>query len=125
MDIKFYKCTVCGQVAAIVNETGMPLTCCGKEMSLLVPNTVEAMEESHIPIYKQRGNVVVVTVGSQFHPMTSEHYIQWVAIQTKCGNQRKELKPGQDPRVCFMLCEGDEVEAVYAYCNKHALWKNN
>ena len=39
------------------------------------------------------------------------------------GNQRKELHPGEKPEVCFALCEGDEVEAVYAYCNLHSLWK--
>ena len=27
------------------------------------------------------------------------------------------------PHGCFALCEGDEVEAVYAYCNLHSLWK--
>ena len=52
-----------------------------------------------------------------------EHYIEWVSLQTKQGNQRKELHPGEKPEVCFALCEGDEVEAVYAYCNLHSLWK--
>ena len=37
-------------------------------------------------------------------------------------NQRKELHPGEAPEACFALCEGDEVEAVYAYCNLHGLW---
>ena len=46
-----------------------------------------------------------------------------VSIQTRQGNQRKALKPGGEPKVCFALCEGDEVEAVYAYCNLHGLWK--
>ena len=46
-----------------------------------------------------------------------------VSLQTKQGNQRKELHPGEKPEVCFALCEGDEVEAVYAYCNLHSLWK--
>ncbi|WP_368273483.1 desulfoferrodoxin family protein, partial [Enterocloster bolteae] len=42
---------------------------------------------------------------------------------TRQGNQRKELQPGQKPQAEFMLCEGDEAEAVYAYCNLHGLWK--
>ena len=46
-----------------------------------------------------------------------------VSLQTKQGNQRKELHPGEKPEICFALCEGDEVEAVYAYCNLHSLWK--
>ena len=68
-------------------------------------------------------NKVMVTVGSVEHPMLPEHYIEWVSLQTKQGNQRKALKPGDAPKVCFAICEGDEVEAVYAYCNLHGLWK--
>ena len=68
-------------------------------------------------------SVVHVKVGSVEHPMLPEHYIEWVSLQTKQGNQRKELHPGEKPEVCFALCEGDEVEAVYAYCNLHSLWK--
>ena len=55
--------------------------------------------------------------------MEEAHYIEWISIQTKQGNQRKVLKPGQEPVACFCLCEGDEVEAVYAYCNLHGLWR--
>ena len=55
--------------------------------------------------------------------MTPEHFIEWVSIQTNQGNQRKALKPGDQPEICFALCDGDEVEAVYAYCNLHGLWK--
>ena len=55
--------------------------------------------------------------------MQSEHYIEWISIQTKQGNQRKELHPGEKPEACFALCKGDEVEAAYAYCNLHSLWK--
>ena len=61
--------------------------------------------------------------GSVEHPMLPEHYIEWVSLHTKQGNQRKELHPGEKPEVCFALCKGDEVEAVYAYCNLHSLWK--
>ena len=55
--------------------------------------------------------------------MEEAHYIEWISIQTKQGNQRKVLNPGQEPVACFCLCEGDEVEAVYAYCNLHGLWR--
>ena len=55
--------------------------------------------------------------------MVEEHYIEWIALQTKQGNQRKALKPGEAPEACFKICDGDEVVAVYAYCNLHSLWK--
>ena len=42
----------------------------------------------------------------------------------KIESLRKQLKPNQEPKDCFSLCEGDEVEAVYAYCNLHGLWVN-
>ena len=92
-------------------------------MEKIEPGTVEASKEKHIPVYEVKDNKVYVTVGSIDHPMVEEHYIEWVSIQTKYGNQRKALKPNQEPKVCFSICEGDEIEAVYAYCNLHGLWK--
>lgn len=61
--------------------------------------------------------MVTVTVGSVEHPMLPEHSIEWVFLQTKHGNQKKVLCPGDKPVVYFSICDGDEVEAVYAYCN--------
>ena len=123
MEMKFYKCSVCGQMVAIVKETGVPLVCCGKPMEEIIPGTTDAAVEKHVPVYEVKDNTVVVTVGEVEHPMLDVHYIEWVSLQTKFGNQRKALKPGDPPKVCFALCEGDEVQAVYAYCNLHGLWK--
>ena len=97
--------------------------CCGQKMTEIVPGTTDAAAEKHIPVYQVEGNIVTVRVGSVDHPMLPEHFIEWVSLQTKQGNQRKLLHPGDEPVVCFALCEGDEVEAVYAYCNLHGLWK--
>ena len=123
MKERFYICEHCGNIIAMIKDCGVPVQCCGEKMKELVPGTVEASREKHIPEYKVEGNKVVVNVGSIDHPMVPEHFIEWVSIQTKQGNQRKQLVPGQKPEVCFTLCEGDEVEAVYAYCNLHGLWK--
>lgn len=123
MEMKFYRCSTCGQIIAVVKKTGAPVMCCGKAMEEIVPNTVDAAQEKHVPVVEVKDNKVVVKIGSVAHPMLEEHYIEWVALKTKFGNQRKQLKPGEEPVVCFSLCEGDEVEAVYAYCNLHGLWK--
>ena len=123
MELKFYQCETCGQIIAKVKETAAPVVCCGKPMKQIRPGTVEASKEKHIPVYRTEGNIVIVEVGSTLHPMLEEHYIEWIALQTKFGNQRKALKPGDAPKACFSICEGDEVEAVYAYCNLHGLWK--
>ena len=123
MEMKFYRCSHCGQIIAVVKKTGVPVVCCGAPMEELVPGTTDASLEKHVPVFAVEGNKVFVSVGSAAHPMLPEHYIEWVAIQTKFGNQRKQLSPGDEPKVCFSLCDGDELQAVYAYCNLHSLWK--
>ena len=123
MEQKFLKCDKCGNIVAVVKESKVPVMCCGQKMTKLVAGTTEASLEKHIPVYTVENNKVHVVVGSVEHPMAPEHFIEWVSIQTKYGNQRKALVPGQKPEVCFSICEGDEVEAVYAYCNLHSLWK--
>ncbi|MBO5179079.1 MAG: desulfoferrodoxin [Clostridia bacterium] len=123
MKQKFLRCNKCGNMVAVVKESGVPVMCCGEAMKEIIAGEVEASTEKHIPVYKVEGNKVLVTVGEIEHPMQEEHYIEWVSIQTKFGNQRKLLEPGQKPEVCFSICEGDEVEVVYAYCNLHGLWK--
>lgn len=123
MNQKFFICPHCGNIIAMVKDSGVPVICCGQKMEEIVPGTVEASHEKHIPVYSVNGNIVTVKVGSVDHPMLPEHHIEWVSLQTKAGNQRKLLAPGRAPEVCFCICDGDEVEAVYAYCNLHGLWK--
>ncbi len=123
MEMKYFGCAHCGQIVEIVKGTGVPVICCGEVMQEIVPGTTDASVEKHLPAYEVKDNKVFVTVGSVNHPMLPEHYIEWVSIQTKFGNQRMALKPGAEPKVCFSLCEGDEVEAVFAFCNLHSLWR--
>lgn len=123
MEMRFFKCEICGNIIAMVHSSGAPVSCCGQPMKEIIPGTTDASLEKHVPVYEVKDNKVYVTVGSIAHPMAQEHYIQWISLQTKFGNQRKELKPGHEPKACFALCEGDEVVAVYEYCNLHGLWK--
>ena len=123
MQQKFYVCEHCGNIIAFVEDKGVPVMCCGQKMTELVPNTTEAATEKHIPVCSVEGNKVTVTVSTVEHPMQDEHYIQWISLETKQGNQRKVLKPGDAPKAEFMICDGDEVITAYAYCNLHGLWK--
>ena len=123
MEMEFYRCAHCGQIIAMVKNKGVPVKCCGENMQKIVPGTVDASLEKHVPVYEVSGGKVNVKVGAAEHPMIEEHYIEWIAVQTKSGNQRKALIPGAKPEASFALEEGDEVEAVYAYCNLHGLWK--
>ena len=119
---KFYICRTCGNQIATVHNSGVPPFCCGKKMDELVPNTVEASVEKHLPAVKQEGTTLVVNVGSVNHPMVEEHFIEWVYVETESGEQLKTLKPGEAPHVTFELGQEKPI-AVYAYCNLHGLWK--
>ena len=123
MKLNFLFCKHCGNIVSVVKDAGVPILCCGEEMRELVPNTSEGAGEKHVPVYQVEGNRVKVSVGSTAHPMLEEHSIQWVALQTKQGAQYKALNPGRAPDASFALCDADEVEAVFAYCNLHGLWK--
>ena len=123
MEMKFYRCAHCGKIIAVVKETGVPVMCCGERMQEIVPGTTDAAAEKHVPVCEVNGNLVTVKVGEVAHPMLPAHYIEWIAIQTTGGNQRKTLAPGSEPVAAFALCEGEELLAAYAYCNLHSLWK--
>ena len=121
--MKFYRCDHCGNIVTFLHAAGVPVMCCGQKMTELVPGTTDAALEKHVPAVEVKGGKVYVQVGAVEHPMLPEHYIQWISLHTKQGNQRKVLQPGQAPKVDFALCPGDEVVSVYAYCNLHGLWK--
>ena len=123
MEQKFFICEHCGNIIAMVNDTGVPVMCCGQKMTQLVPNTVDAAFEKHVPVYTVEGNLVHVTVGSGEHPMLPEHYIQWIVLETNLGCQIRYLKTGQAPKAEFVLAEGEEMTAGYEYCNLHGLCK--
>lgn len=122
MKQRFFVCAHCGKIIAIVKETNVPVLCCGSIMSEIIPSSTDASVEKHIPIFRVENGKVHVSVGSAEHPMSPEHYIEWISLQTTKGNQRKFLKPTDKPQVCFAICEDEEIEAVYAYCNLHSLW---
>ena len=119
----FFVCKHCGNIVTKLTSAGVPLVCCGEEMSLLEAGVTDAAVEKHVPAVTVEGNVVKVAVGSVTHPMTAEHYIPWVALETSHGAQVRWLQPTDAPSVSFLLAEGEEAKVVYAYCNLHGLWK--
>ena len=121
---RFYICSHCGNIVGMIHNAGVPVMCCGQKMSQLEPGVVEASHEKHIPEVAVEGNLVKVSVGSVIHPMSEEHHIAWVYLQTDKGGQRKCLETGKDPVVTFAVADEKPV-AVYAYCNLHGLWKKD
>ncbi len=125
MATKIFRCNHCGNIITHLTNSGVPVVCCGEKMVELVPNTTDAATEKHVPDVKVDGKKVIVTVGSVEHPMIEEHFIEWILVETKEGVQVKWLKAGQKPTHEFVLSEGDELVAVYEYCNLHGLWVKN
>lgn len=91
-------------------------------MEELIPNTVEASGEKHIPVAEVKDGVVRVNVGSVDHPMSAEHWIEWVYLETEKGGRFHYLNPEDAPEAEFVL-GNEKPAAVYAYCNLHGLWK--
>ncbi|MBQ7968349.1 MAG: desulfoferrodoxin [Clostridia bacterium] len=120
-DNKFYICEHCGNIIGLIHNAGVPMMCCGQKMTQIIPGTVEASKEKHIPVAEVTGNTVKVAVGSVEHPMAEEHHISWVYLETDRGGQRKNLEVGKAPVVEFALADEKPI-AVYAYCNLHGLW---
>jgi len=119
---KFYINRENGTLIEVINPNENTALCGALEE--LVPNTVEASGEKHVPAVTVENGKVIVNVGTVDHPMLEEHFIEWVQVETEQGSQRKHLKPGAAPHVTFELGD-DKAIAVYAYCNLHGLWKTD
>ena len=118
----FKICRHCGNLIVVIRDSVAAMSCCGQEMETLNPNTTDAAGEKHVPVASVEGDKVSVKVGSVTHPMLPEHFIQWIALETEKGMQRKRLEPGQAPAAEFCL-NGEKPVAVYEFCNLHGLWK--
>ena len=118
---KFYICEHCGNIIEMVNDAGVPVMCCGQKMTLLEPGTVEASHEKHIPVVEIKDDLVTVAVGSVEHPMTEEHWIEWIELIADGISYKKFLNPGEAPVAEFCV-KADKVTAR-EYCNLHGLWK--
>lgn len=113
---QIYKCEICGNIVEVLHEAAGTLICCGKPMQLQEENTTDAAQEKHVPVIQ--GNKVII--GSIEHPMTEEHYIEWIEAFGEKGERSKIfLKPGQKPEWEFSF----KVIEAREYCNLHGLWK--
>ena len=122
--MKILRCNHCGNIATLIDDKGVPLVCCGEAMEELKANTTDAATEKHVPVVEVADNKVKVDVGSVTHPMSEEHLIQWILLETDKGCQIKKLSASDEPKAVFCLGE-DKPLAVYEYCNLHGLWKTD
>ena len=120
-DRMFLRCEVCSNIVGMVHDSGVTPVCCGKPMTLLTPNTVDAAKEKHVPVGEVDGNTLTVTVGSVTHPMTEEHHIAWIAIAQGSHTQRISLDHTGEPNAVFTI-NPDSPVTIFEYCNLHGLW---
>ena len=121
MPVKFFKCNHCGNVVIKVVNSGVPVVCCGQQMQELIPNTVDASGEKHLPVVTRVDDCrIKVQVGSEIHPMLPGHHIAFIYVKTEHGGIRIDLT--DKPEATFCVC-ADRPVAVYEYCNLHGLWK--
>ena len=118
---KFFVCKHCGNMVETIKNTDVPMMCCGEKLFELVPNTVEASVEKHLPVVTVSGDAISIQVGNVLHPMEVAHHIVFLYVETECGG-RKCLKIGEEPKLSLSFSNEKPI-AVYAYCNLHGLWK--
>ncbi len=119
--LEVYRCGLCGHIVEVVNQGMGTLVCCGQNMNLLAENTQDAATEKHVPVIEMTADGIKVKVGQVAHPMTDEHYIQWIEVVVDDKVCRTWLKPGDAPEAFFNV-KGSKISAR-EYCNLHGHWK--
>lgn len=120
--LEVYKCEACGNIVEVYHGGPGALVCCNEEMILLEEKTADKTTEKHVPVVEAIEGGYKVTVGSTLHPMTDEHYIEWIELVADGKVYTQYLSPGQEPVAVFMV----EAKEVFAreYCNLHGHWKS-
>ena len=118
-EFQIKKYLKCGAIVKVMEDCNCPcgINCCGEEMKELIPNSVDAAIEKHVPSYEINGDKIIVKVN---HVMEEDHYIEWICVVSDSDEIIKYYKPGDEP---VLITEYKQGLVLYAYCNKHGLWK--
>ena len=113
------RCSKCGALVKVIEDCNCKcgIQCCGEEMKELIPNSVDAAIEKHVPTYEVKDGKIFVRVN---HVMEEDHYIEWISIVFDGKEKTTYFKPGEEP---ITHCKYVPGSVIYAYCNKHELWK--
>lgn len=124
MEERFYFCETCGNLLVAAIASGVIPYCCGDEMTLLQPNVTDGKLEKHVPVVNMTSDhSMTVNIGSEPHPMTPEHNIRFVCLETTTEFIIHYLSEEDVPEVC--ICFSGKPVAVFAYCNLHGLWRTD
>ena len=119
-ELKIKKCLKCGAIVKVIEDCkceNCGIMCCGEQMKELVPNSVDAAVEKHVPTYEVKDGKIFVKVN---HVMEEDHFIEWVSIVFEGKEVTTYFKPGEE---AVAHCKYVPGSTIYAYCNKHGLWK--
>ena len=119
--LEFYRCAICGNIVQIFNGGAGMLVCCGEEMKLLpIQHDTTEFGEKHSPKVDERDSKRFVNVNN--HPMTNEHYVQFIQIVSEDKNElyTKFFFPEQIPEI--EVTHFPENLSAVEYCNIHNLW---
>ena len=118
-ELSLKRCKTCGKTVQILEDSNVEIMCCNENMETIVPNSVDAAIEKHVPEYTVEDGKILVKVN---HVMEEEHYIEWICLVTDEKECKKYFKPGEVAETTFCYTPGSKL---YAYCNKHGLWQND
>lgn len=119
--LEIYKCEICGNIVELLHGGVGQLVCCGQPMKLMSEGLIDAATEKHVPVIEKTDTGYKVKVGSVTHPMTDEHYIEWIELIANGKTYREFLKPGGEPEAAFCISAANVT--AREYCNLHGLWK--
>ena len=120
--MELFRCKSCGNIISHYVKGSGQVMCCGAKMEKLIPNSLDASLEKHVPFVEIRNSKVIVKVGIIPHPMLPEHKIEFIVVETDYGIYKKQLKASDEPMAIFSLNDNEKVLRVYEYCNLHSLW---
>ena len=122
--LELYKCHICGNLVQVLLNGAGELVCCGEAMEKLTPHKEEnsEMAEKHIPRIESEDENRFVRL--KYHPMISEHYIQFIEVYPKDKSRLylKYLNPNEPAE--FDITHFEENIEVLEHCNIHGLWSN-
>lgn len=109
---KLYVCPICGNVIFAMGESAV---CC--HGITLPPLDAELPDDDHNIKTETIEDELFVTMN---HPMTKEHHVSFLLAMTDCGIILQKLYPESD---CAARFKKSRVKFIFAYCNKHGLFK--
>ena len=109
---RFYVCPVCGNVIQATGEA--VVSCCGITLPPLEPEAPDADHQLRAEAVEDEYFI------SLDHPMTKDHYISFLAAVSDQGIQLVKLYPEGNAEALFKT---SRVQQLYAYCNRHGLFR--